>query len=235
MYKYDLHVHTSEVSQCGKVGARDVVNLYKQAGYAGIVITDHYFKEYFEGMKLQNWNDKIDRYLEGYKAARDEGMKVGLNVMLGMELRFYDCINDYLIFGIDEDFLREYPELYNYNLRQFRSFIDGANKEILIYQAHPFRTGMTIQNPVYLHGVEVYNGNPRHNSRNSLARLFADENNLKVISGSDFHQVMDLARGGIMAEDKINDMKELVRLFKDGIGFELITADNIDKQQAICY
>ena len=44
IYKYDIHTHTSEVSPCGKVEAEKVVELYKEAGYTGIVITDHYYE-----------------------------------------------------------------------------------------------------------------------------------------------------------------------------------------------
>ena len=48
IYKYDIHTHTSEVSPCGKVEAEKVVELYKEAGYTGIVITDHYYEGFFE-------------------------------------------------------------------------------------------------------------------------------------------------------------------------------------------
>lgn len=42
LYKYDLHVHTSSVSPCAHVAAEEVVKLYQQAGYQGVVITDHF-------------------------------------------------------------------------------------------------------------------------------------------------------------------------------------------------
>ena len=47
LYYYDLHVHTSNVSPCAHVKAEEVVRLYAQAGYKGIVITDHYSEKYF--------------------------------------------------------------------------------------------------------------------------------------------------------------------------------------------
>jgi len=50
IYKYDTHVHTKEVSPCGKVPAIEVVKLYKDAGYHGIVITDHYCDSFFESL-----------------------------------------------------------------------------------------------------------------------------------------------------------------------------------------
>ena len=41
-YLYDCHVHTAETSWCGRVPAGEMAQLYKQAGYTGIVIIDHY-------------------------------------------------------------------------------------------------------------------------------------------------------------------------------------------------
>lgn len=51
LYHYDLHVHTSNVSPCAHVQAEEVVRLYAQAGYTGIVITDHYYDRFFSA-----WN-----------------------------------------------------------------------------------------------------------------------------------------------------------------------------------
>ena len=94
--KYDTHVHTSEVSSCGKVDANTLVQLYKKAGYSGIVITDHYTKDYFESLPYTNWQQKVDQFLSGYTTAFEEGKEVGLKVILGMELRFSENFNDYL-------------------------------------------------------------------------------------------------------------------------------------------
>lgn len=39
--KIELHMHTSEVSSCGKVPAAEMVRLYKEMGYDAITVTDH--------------------------------------------------------------------------------------------------------------------------------------------------------------------------------------------------
>ena len=44
-YKYELHCHTKEVSRCGAVPAAEIVKMYKENGYDGIVITDHNVRE----------------------------------------------------------------------------------------------------------------------------------------------------------------------------------------------
>ena len=42
-YIYETHLHTSEGSACGHAKAVDIVHAYKDAGYTGIIITDHFF------------------------------------------------------------------------------------------------------------------------------------------------------------------------------------------------
>ena len=42
-YLYDTHVHTSEGSACGQNTGAEMARAYQKAGYAGIVVTDHFF------------------------------------------------------------------------------------------------------------------------------------------------------------------------------------------------
>ena len=41
-YKYELHCHTDEVSRCASCPAARMVEIYKEKGYSGMVVTDHY-------------------------------------------------------------------------------------------------------------------------------------------------------------------------------------------------
>ena len=59
----DMQVQTSEVSACGQVKAEDGVRMIHSAGYQGMMITDHFHKQYFENLNLESWEKKIDRYL----------------------------------------------------------------------------------------------------------------------------------------------------------------------------
>jgi len=221
LYKIDMHVHTAEVSPCGKVKAAEVVRLYKDAGYDAIVITDHYSSSFFQAAKDISWAEKIDRFLEGYRIAFAEGESVGLNVILGMELRFESGANEYLVYGVDEKFLKENEELYKLEIDKFSTMV--KDKGFLIYQAHPFRPKMTLADKKYLYGIEVFNGNPRHNSQNDVAYKYAVEHNFKMISGSDFHQVEDLAKGGIAVKNKVTNIKELMDVLTSN-DYELLSA-----------
>jgi len=220
LYKYDIHVHTKEVSSCGKVPAIEVVKLYKDAGYHGIVITDHYFASFFINLDNLTWDEKIDCYLKGYNKAFEIGKKIGLKVILGMELRFIENANDYLVYGFDEKFLRNNKELYNLNLKEFRELT--KDQDIIIFQAHPFRAGMIPAPPELLDGIEIHNGNPRHNSHNDLAYKYALENQLLMLSGSDFHQKGDVAGGGIIITDNIDDSRGFADIIRSNKIIELI-------------
>lgn len=219
-YKYDTHVHTSETSSCGKVPAAEMIRLYSKAGYSGVVITDHFIRQIFDMQLFKSWNRKIDSFLKGYNAAAEAGTKYGLDVILGIELTFEENRNDYLIFGIDEQFLKENKEPYKLGLEGFRKLTEG--KGILIFQAHPFRPFMIPASPALIDGVEIYNGNVRHNPKNEAACAYALENRLLMSSGSDAHRIGDQARGGIILTHRISNSKELVQAFNEGLASTLI-------------
>lgn len=136
-FAIDIHVHTSEVSGCGQVEAAEIVRLYQSAGYQGIMVTDHFHRQYFESLKLETWEAQVERYLEGYRKAKEEGLRIGMEVLLGIEFRNFETDNDFLVIGITEKFLYEHPYIYNLPLAQA---IDLFHENgMLVIQAHPAR------------------------------------------------------------------------------------------------
>ena len=75
---------------------------------------------------------------------------------------------------------------------------------------------MTVIPPELIDGIEVFNGNPRHDSRNETAKHWAERFGLLSTSGSDFHWREDLARGGILTETPITTCAELIAAVKGG-------------------
>jgi hypothetical protein len=122
-----------------------------------------------------------------------------MDIQLGMELRFDENLNDYLVYGLTRNSQIE-QKLYRLGLKGFRKLTAGSG--IVIVQAHPFRFGMIPASPELIDGIEVYNGNPRHDSKNRQAFEHAEAKGLKMISGSDFHRIGDEARGGVIVEDR---------------------------------
>jgi len=213
MFKTDLHVHTSEVSMCADIGAVTAVRLYKEAGFDGIVITNHYHSLFFESRRENAWEDNVDQLLRGYRIAKGEGDKVGLKVFCGMELSFYgENRNDYLIYGITRDFLVGYPYLCDICLADFRKIADENG--LMIFQAHPFRRWMTMMPPKMLDGIETFNGHARHKSYNPAVELYAELNGFKHIAGSDCHDITNVGTSGIMTEHPVATDEELVDVIR---------------------
>ena len=109
-FLFDPHTHTAETSKCGHLPAAEVVDRYVRSGFSGLVVTDHLHPEYLSRIdKDHDWNKAMDHYLSGYHASKKRGDEVGFQVILGTELRFPENDNDYLVYGIDEDWLRSNP------------------------------------------------------------------------------------------------------------------------------
>lgn len=217
-YKYELHCHTGCTSQCGRVEPERIVELYKAHGYNGIVATDHYSPLTF--MPSTDASRHIDHFLEGYRrmkaAAGDD-----FTVLLGMEHRHYGTANDYLIYGITEEFLYEIGNLLLTSERKIKKICEENG--FLVYQAHPFRHFITRCNPDYLDGVEVYNGKtPKH--MNDKALEWAKKNGKLVVSGSDFHTEEHVARGGIITEKPIKTNEDLMQILRNQ-SFSLVKSE----------
>lgn len=215
----DIHIHTSNVSRCGKVPADEVVRLYKEnTGCGAIVVTDHINESFLNAApnndpEREDWQDTVTRHMAGYKLAKKAGDNLGIRVFYGCELRFDTDPNDYLVYGMSEGFMRSHPHLNRMTIKEFSPL--ARENGILVYQAHPFRDGMNIVNPEKLFGVEVGNGHERHNSRNDFATFWADCNGLHKIAGSDFHWAGDEGHGGIVTANDIETYDELLDVLRD--------------------
>lgn len=217
MGKFELHVHTKECDIVAHSSGADIVKMYHEAGYDGLVITDHYFSYFYDWFadELKGLSDRdiAMRRLNGYYAARNEGEKLGFTVLPGAEVRFDGTINDYLIYGLDEEFYLSCPVLNR--LKSIEELKSVLPEDALVVQAHPFRNQMTVCDPALLFGIEVYNGGTEP-FRNELAEVFASHYEKAMTSGSDFHAAGALGRGGIFCEEKISCSKDLVRVLKSG-------------------
>ena len=200
-----------------------MVKFYTEAGYSGMVITDHYFSLFYEWFKSEfcpsDHTSIIERYLRGYHAARNEAEKTGFTLLCGAEVRLDNTPNDYLIYGLEEGDLYALPLLNR--LKSIGELLSALPSHAVVVQAHPFRDHMTVLSPTDLFGIEVYNGRTDP-YRNQMARDYAAHYGKVMTSGSDFHKMKDLARGGISTERSIQSSRDLVEVLKSG-DYSLIT------------
>lgn len=207
MYRCDIHIHTKETSNCGHIEAREIAAAYKRLGYDGICVTDHLQSGYLDRLNCRDdWQAYVDLHMRGYREAKKAGDALGLTVMLGIELRFPENESDYLIYGIDEAWLRANPYICDMN---HESFFKKFGGEVLIIQAHPYRNCDEVFCDC-VHGLEIINCNPRHDSRNELALKLARENpRLLRLCGSDTHEPGDEGRAAVLLEEPVRDSFEL--------------------------
>lgn len=211
-YLFDLHVHTAQSSGCGQVAAADVVKRYKNLGYDGICITDH--------MNAQNaarfgdtYAERAQAFLRGFKAAYELSDE-SFTVILGMEIRFLDHDNDYLVYGFDESLIFSRDLTQFKSLEEFRKFADKNN--LVVFQAHPFRESMTIIDFKLLDGMEVYNGHGGHDSRNEVAYHWAEKYGLRMSSASDFHYDTGKEPGGMFFDERPHNSFEVAKMLLNG-------------------
>lgn len=219
--KIELHAHTDESSGCGKMPAEELIGRFKGAGYGAVVITDH-----FVGKKEtdETYAERARKWIRGYKNAKRAGDRVGVVVLLGAEVRFASRPEDILIFGMKEEYAPWLFEVMDSDMEQAEFYRLMKEKGLLVVQAHPFRKGLVRLDQKYLDGSEVYNGNARHDNKHDLAHEFGLAGGEKFIkiSGSDAHQTMDVARGGVISEKPISNNDELIAFLTENPEMERI-------------
>ena len=212
LYKIELHAHTNPGSSCSSVTPEKMVAIHKQIGCDAVVITNHFQPDYF----YKNFNSKqelIDKYLEGYRKTYEIGQREGLTVLLGMEIRVAENSNDYLVYGIDDEFIGKASEYLDKNLELL--YKNLKNDRNVIIQAHPFRNGMTEMPKEFLDGIETFNLHPGHNSRVGMASSYVKENNILITTcGSDFHDEPNYGLALLRSKTLPRDSFELAELIK---------------------
>lgn len=213
-YKYELHCHTSEVSRCATSSAQEAVEFYKNKGYDGIVITNHYSPQTFFMFKAFAPQLFMDMYIDGYKKAKSYATD-DFTVLFGCELRFLFSIDDFLIYGVTEEFLRKSGNLMAKSLKKIFKMCN--DEDYVLLEAHPYRELRFRHNPKYLHGCEVFNGKDYGKKANIKAKKWAEKCGFSIVtSGGDFHNKNKTVPGGIITQEPIKTNEDLVRILKSG-------------------
>ena len=220
--KIEMHSHTNHSSACGKVEPDVAMKMFADAGYDAVVCTDHYNTynlNRFTGTPLE----KTKQWLGGYQLAKEAGEKYGVNVLFGLEARIPGSENDYLIYGAEPNFVLENPQLHELDQMGLHELCKKYGA--LLIQAHPNRPMCFPASYLCLDGIEVFNGNPRQKNNNEKSMHQAEMNlNLIRVSGSDFHQIPDMDRGGIMTNRDVRTEKELADCLRNG-DYTLLATD----------
>lgn len=216
MFLYETHLHTFPVSKCAVAGVRETLEYYKQAGYAGVFITNHFIDGNINIDRSLPYEDQIRFYFSDYEEGVRIGAEIGLPVFCGVEMSYKGT--DFLVYGLGKEWFLSHPELCDMKKTDQLRIIGETGA--LIIQAHPFREAAYIDHirlfPRHVHGIETYNAN-RSELENCMAEIYAQNYGLLPFAGSDNHRGdRQLLFGGMQTAAPIQDEAEFVRLVKNG-------------------
>ena len=219
-YKVEGHLHVKGNSWCGKTAPSEIIRIYKEKGYDAIIVTNHFntklYNDYFKGSD----EEKLNEFFKSYNELKDnkEGIKVYFGVEFALKEDHYNlplnkkCV-ELLVYGITpEEFAKYGISIIYMEYEELKKLADEMGW--LVFQAHPFRERTKRVKLDCIHGVETYNGNPRHINRNSMAKFYATKHGLLEVAGSDFHQPHDVS-SAMMFNKLPKDEKELVWVLKN--------------------
>ncbi len=210
-YRIELHAHTNPVSGCSEMPPAEMVKRCKDAGAHGVVVTNHACPWARDERDHDQW---VSYYLNDFHEATEAGKNLGIQVFLGMEIRFPETPNDYLVYGVDETMVDRAYDYLNKSLHDFYTDFHGDN--CLILQAHPFRNGMERIDPADVDGYEVFNFHPGHNSRVSVAADYYATHGGVATGGTDFHHRGHEGQVFACFKELPRTNNDLVRLLREG-------------------
>ena len=213
-YKYETHLHTSDVSLCSSCTGKEWVHHYKSLGYTGIFVTNHFLNGGTTIPDELPWKEKVEMYCQGCEAMVQEGAKVGLDVFFAWE---YSAVvgPHFLTYGLDKVWLLENPDVIEWDLMTYFDRVHESGGAIV--HAHPFREGVEHIHlfPSKIDAVEVING-CRPPDANQHAADFAKSYNILETAGSDIHHLKQKRLSGILTSKKLTCAIDYIKAIKSG-------------------
>lgn len=227
---YETHMHTCQASACGKSPGKDYIQKYIDAGFSGIMITDHFFRGNCKIDRHLPWRQRIELFCRGYEDALEAGYKFNFPVFFGWE-EYYEG-DEYLIYGVDKQWMLEHPEMEHWSRAEQYRQVHAAGG--CVVQAHPFRERDYIQT-VHLSTrcVDAVEGVNSANSpeANALAVRYAKMLGLPITGGSDNHcaDTMQFDRlSGVVFETPLHTVHDYVQAIRERASFKVhCAAENI--------
>ena len=234
-YKYETHLHTSEVSKCGVSTGVEMARAYKKAGYTGIFVTDHFVNGNCTISRKLPWDQQVHLMARGYKNAKAEGKRLGLDVFFGWEYSHNPYAADYLTYNLGKEFLLAHPDLCKLTFKKYSKLVRKSGG--LLIHAHPYRTADYIYyepNPKVdlIDEVEVNNteSNSPHNHNHLAWALAREHPHLIRISGTDIHSTRKAGLGGVAFRYRIKSNQHFVDALRAGDGYLIIDGRITDQE-----
>ncbi|MDR2517555.1 MAG: PHP domain-containing protein [Spirochaetaceae bacterium] len=235
-YLYETHLHTVWGSSCAVSRGPDYLSLYRDQGYTGIFVTDHFYNGNTAVDRALPWAEWVAEFCRGYEETREAGDKIGLDVFFGWEETFDG--DDYLVYGLDRAWLLKHGEARRWTRAEQAEAVRAAGG--CVVQAHPFRAAAYISAihlfPALVDAVETGN---RANAPawDVLAARYARQFGLPETAGSDIHSVSALrsteAAYGVFLQEKLSSAADYAKIIRSKAAIGLRTAKNRFQDAAV--
>lgn len=222
-YLYDFHVHTEKCSVCASSTIDEVIRAEKAAGYAGMVLTNHFLTSCCIIPEEWPWEDKMRFYWKPFVEGQKIASELDFDLFFGVEFN-YGNAQEILLYGIDLDFLIANPDMCEIPVEELadRARAYGG----YVSHSHPFRErayipkGNFFMDMSHIDAIEVYNS---ANSEIADIKAFelADRLGLGYTAGNDLHNVVHLQtfpHSGLVFEHRIRTSDELIKALKNREG-----------------
>ena len=234
-------MHTCLASKCGRSTGKEHAQYYKEIGFTGIIMTDHFFGGNTAVDRELPWEERIDLFWRGYEDAKEEGDRIGLDVFFGLEQNYRG--DEYLIYGLTKEYMKTHPEMEHWTRRQQLEDVHRAGGCVI--QAHPFRIRGYMDRIRlglrFCDGIEVANaGNEQLDDARAIR--YGREYGLVMTAGSDNHwSTPESTIYGVKLEKKLTGIEDYVRIIleKRPIGLyvpdeRFIMPDDIEMDERHC-
>ena len=205
MYLYETHLHTAPVSACARASVRESLEFYKQKGYAGVFITNHFLDGNVNISHKLPWEERLKFYFTDYEAGVELGKEIGISVFFGIETSYNGA--DFLVYGLDPQWYLDHPEIHGMKKSEQLPYLmeHGA----LVIQAHPYRKGSPLMDTQWMDGIEL-NCHPLYKNI-FLPEILtaAKQNNLPLTCGGDYHADTYRPKCGMYLPDDLRDTRDL--------------------------
>ena len=237
-FLYETHTHSSESSACARNTAVEMAQAHKEAGYAGMILTNHNWGGNTAVSRELSWHDFLDAFFAPYYPAKEWGDANDFQVFSGYEAGYSGT--EFLIYGIGIEWMYDHPELRDATVKEQFDIIHSGGG--IVVHAHPYREAFYIKEirlyPEYIDAVEGLNashlsfyGSPDNRIFNDKALKYAKDLKMAITGGSDTHNTR-LMGGGMAFPRKLKDIHDFADMIKNAQADDYRVTDGIDLYNA---
>lgn len=232
-FLYETHLHTSPISACGRFGVRENLLFYKNLGYAGVFITNHFVDGNIGCDRALPYEEQVEFYFSECEEAKRLGEEIGIDVFYAVESSYHGT--DFLIYGLDKEFYLSHPEWSSVKRSDLLLTLREAGA--FVVQAHPYREAFYIDHirlfPRHIEAVEVINSSNPEPFMNEMANAYAEMYGLIKSAGSDNHFADKYCRDldAVAFSHRLESVGDFIASMRRGEG-EIVKIPNPNKQKS---